>query len=413
MAPSSASRVHTPLHRTVVLNGCFEPSTTASAPFCSMHTCPPRFWPDALATATLLVDIRPCRVSWSYTPHHLLYGAPPAYDDLCIFGCRCYPNTAATAAHKLAPRSLPCVFLGYPANTKGYRCYDLVSHRVLTSRHVYFDELVFPFQQGLLATPPTTPQAPAGPPVAARRRQTAAAPSAPALPGPSASLSPAAPPAPPSPGVSFGRLFIDRLVARLATRCRAPEPMLIRARAGVRRLSTRYPADQYVCTASPSAASAFWANDNSVLPPDGGVPSRPPGHQAGPTGPATSLAGPGPGRTGHATGPQTGANRSGVQGPPPPRPVGRPVKPARRPAHPSTRPVQLPPRPARDLLMRPPPPSHRCPARLAPPCVTRTSALPCRRSTMRCSVIGPGTGSPAPSRQRHHRQMGLQAQACL
>ncbi|KAK1620085.1 hypothetical protein QYE76_025602 [Lolium multiflorum] len=98
---------------------------------------PPRFWPDALATATLLVNIRPCRVRWSYTPHHLLYGAPPTYDDLRIFGCRCYPNTAATAAHKLAPRSLPCVFLGYPANTKGYRCYD----------------------PGPCATPPTTPGA--------------------------------------------------------------------------------------------------------------------------------------------------------------------------------------------------------------------------------------------------------------
>jgi hypothetical protein len=141
---------------------------------------PPRFWPDALATATLLVNIRPCRVRWSYTPHHLLYGAPPTYDDLRIFGCRCFPNTAATAAHKLAPRSLPCVFLGYPANTKGYRCYDPVSHRVLTSRHVYFDELVFPFQQGLMATPPTTPPVPAGPLVAARRRLTAAARSTPA-----------------------------------------------------------------------------------------------------------------------------------------------------------------------------------------------------------------------------------------
>ncbi|KAK1612676.1 hypothetical protein QYE76_036349 [Lolium multiflorum] len=62
---------------------------------------PPRFWPDALATATLLVNIRPCRVRWSYTPHHLLYGAPPTYDDLRIFGCRCYPNTAATAASGL------------------------------------------------------------------------------------------------------------------------------------------------------------------------------------------------------------------------------------------------------------------------------------------------------------------------
>jgi hypothetical protein len=29
------------------------------------------------------------------------------------------------------------VFIGYPSNTKGYRCYDPVSHRVITSRHVY------------------------------------------------------------------------------------------------------------------------------------------------------------------------------------------------------------------------------------------------------------------------------------
>ncbi|KAK1646210.1 hypothetical protein QYE76_064015 [Lolium multiflorum] len=128
-------------------------------PHPSFHaSMPPRFWPDALATATL-VNIRPCRVRWSYTPHQLLYGVPPAYDDLRIFGCRCYPNTAATAAHKLAPRSLPCVFLGYPANTKGYRCYDPVSHRVITSRHVYFDELVFPFQQGLGDTSDDAPGA--------------------------------------------------------------------------------------------------------------------------------------------------------------------------------------------------------------------------------------------------------------
>ena len=30
---------------------------------------PPRFWPDALATASLLIHIRPCRSRWNYTPH--------------------------------------------------------------------------------------------------------------------------------------------------------------------------------------------------------------------------------------------------------------------------------------------------------------------------------------------------------
>ncbi|XP_073363569.1 uncharacterized protein [Aegilops tauschii subsp. strangulata] len=35
---------------------------------------PPRFWPDALVTASLLINIRPCRPCWNYTPHQLLFG---------------------------------------------------------------------------------------------------------------------------------------------------------------------------------------------------------------------------------------------------------------------------------------------------------------------------------------------------
>src|SRR3954469_20034176 len=83
----------------------------------------------------------------------------PSYDGLRIFGCLCYPSTTSTTPHKLAPRSVACIFLGYPPNTKGYRCYDPVSHRVFTSRHVYFDEMVFPFQQQVplvVSSPPAT-----------------------------------------------------------------------------------------------------------------------------------------------------------------------------------------------------------------------------------------------------------------
>jgi hypothetical protein len=81
------------------------------------------------------------------TPFLALYGTHPTYTHLSVFGCRCYPNLSSTAAHKLAPRSSLCVFLGYSAEHKGYRCLDLSSNRVLISRHVTFDESSFPFAE--------------------------------------------------------------------------------------------------------------------------------------------------------------------------------------------------------------------------------------------------------------------------
>lgn len=85
-----------------------------------------------------------------------------------VFGCLCYPNTSATARHKLAPRSTACVFLGYPSSHKGYRCLNLSTRRVIISQHVVFDESSFPFSSHptplsqldfLLSTPSGLPAA--------------------------------------------------------------------------------------------------------------------------------------------------------------------------------------------------------------------------------------------------------------
>jgi hypothetical protein len=105
---------------------------------------PPRFWVEALHTSTYLLNRLPSTACPAPTPHQALFGTPPRYDHLRVFGCACYPNTAAIAPHKLAPRSTLCVFLGYSPDHKGYRCFDLSSRRVLISRHVVFDESVFP-----------------------------------------------------------------------------------------------------------------------------------------------------------------------------------------------------------------------------------------------------------------------------
>lgn len=125
-----------------------------------IHSVAPlSFWVEALQMATFLLNRRPCRASSTTTPHELLLGTRPNYDELRVFGCPCYPNITATTPHKLSPRSAWCVFIGYPLDHRGYRCYDIASCRVYTytSRHVVFVEDQFPFRVHATAHPQPAP----------------------------------------------------------------------------------------------------------------------------------------------------------------------------------------------------------------------------------------------------------------
>jgi hypothetical protein len=114
-------------------------------PLLFQASLPPHYWPEALTTATYLLNRLPTKAVAHPTPYFALFGIHPSYDHLRVFGCACFPNLASAAPHKLAPLSTSCVFLGYSPDRKGYRCLDFTSHRVLISRHVVFDELDFPF----------------------------------------------------------------------------------------------------------------------------------------------------------------------------------------------------------------------------------------------------------------------------
>ncbi|WVZ91380.1 hypothetical protein U9M48_037560 [Paspalum notatum var. saurae] len=159
---------------------------------------PPKYWVEALHAATYLINRRPCKPLQFDTPYHALFGQQPDYSHLRVFGCLCYPNIASTAAHKLAPKSTPCLFLGYPPEHKGYKCMDLKTHKIILSRHVIFDENVFPFR---------TTQQPVPAPIAA--------PASTFLPGP---------PLPPSqPEISAASTSSTReLIPQLSTASAAP-----------------------------------------------------------------------------------------------------------------------------------------------------------------------------------------------
>lgn len=91
------------------------------------------FWAEALATATHLINRRSCRATGTIIPFKLLFDMPPTYNELCVFGCCSFPILTPTTRHKLEARSAPCIFIGYPADHRGYRCFDVTTRCVLTS----------------------------------------------------------------------------------------------------------------------------------------------------------------------------------------------------------------------------------------------------------------------------------------
>lgn len=106
---------------------------------------PPLLWVYALRVSCYLHNIIPSNLLNKASPFHILYRKVPLYSHLRVFGCLCFPNLTSTTKHKLSPRSVPCVFLGYPTNHRGYLCLDFTTNKFIISRHVTFVESEFPF----------------------------------------------------------------------------------------------------------------------------------------------------------------------------------------------------------------------------------------------------------------------------
>lgn len=51
---------------------------------------PISFWGDCLLTVTYLINLLPTKVLKGQVPYQLLFGKPPDYYHLRIFGCLCY-----------------------------------------------------------------------------------------------------------------------------------------------------------------------------------------------------------------------------------------------------------------------------------------------------------------------------------
>ena len=127
-----------------------------------MHL-PFRFWDDAFQTACYLINRLPTKILHNISPFEKLFTSSPNHSFLKIFGCACWPNLRPYNTHKLQPRSLQCVFLGYSLMHKGYKCFHIPTGRLYISRDVLFEESIFPFLESSISSSASSPtNAPAG-----------------------------------------------------------------------------------------------------------------------------------------------------------------------------------------------------------------------------------------------------------
>ena len=117
---------------------------------------PLKFLGESIQTACYLINRLPTPLLSHKSPYELLHTTPPIYTHLRVFGCLSYV-TNLTPVNKFDVRARRCVFLGYPIGQKGYKLYDLTTHKFLISRDVIFHEHIFPYTSPTQATQPVLP----------------------------------------------------------------------------------------------------------------------------------------------------------------------------------------------------------------------------------------------------------------
>ena len=104
---------------------------------------PKLFWGEAILTAAYLINKMLSRVLKFQTPCQTLLKSFPTTRLISIvpqkiFGCSVFVHINQQHRSKLDPRLLKCIFLGYSANKKGYKCYSPVTRKFYNSMDVTF-----------------------------------------------------------------------------------------------------------------------------------------------------------------------------------------------------------------------------------------------------------------------------------
>ncbi|XP_037497305.1 uncharacterized protein LOC119371382 [Jatropha curcas] len=105
---------------------------------------PKSFWPEAVATATYILNRLPTKILDLQIPLQTLAQftkVPPTLTlQPRIFGCSVFVHIPKSERSKFDPCTEKCVFVGYRVNQKGYRCYNPKTSRMFTIMNCDFLE---------------------------------------------------------------------------------------------------------------------------------------------------------------------------------------------------------------------------------------------------------------------------------
>ncbi|GJY46977.1 retrotransposon protein, putative, ty1-copia subclass [Tanacetum coccineum] len=106
----------------------------------SQTTLPKSFWDYALETAARILNMVPTK-KVEKTPYEVWHGQAPKLSYLKVWGCEALvKRDTLTKPDKLEPRSIKCIFIGYPKETMGYSFYYPPENKVLVARNAKFLE---------------------------------------------------------------------------------------------------------------------------------------------------------------------------------------------------------------------------------------------------------------------------------
>ncbi|MCO5591565.1 hypothetical protein L7F22_045552 [Adiantum nelumboides] len=94
----------------------------------SEENIPPCYWVEAASTVVYIMNRTPTAAVHDMTLEETFAEKKPYVSHFKVFGCIGYMHMPDELRTKLDSKVEKCVFIGYPVEQKGYKCYNPVTH---------------------------------------------------------------------------------------------------------------------------------------------------------------------------------------------------------------------------------------------------------------------------------------------